>query len=63
MYSRKAENSFTHPHFAQVPVVVVCLVLIGQLSAKDDTVLPALHVIRAHQATFKFRNNGKRALL
>ena len=32
----------THPHLAQVPVVVVRLVLVGQFPAQDDAVLPAL---------------------
>lgn len=32
----------THPHLAQVPVVVIRLVLVGQLSAQDDAVLPTL---------------------
>lgn len=35
-------NSLTHPHLAQIPVVVVRLILVGQLSAQNDAILPTL---------------------
>lgn len=32
----------THPHLAQIPVVVIGLILVSQLSAQDDPIFPAL---------------------
>lgn len=32
----------THPHLAQIPVVVVRLILVSQLSAQDNAILPTL---------------------
>lgn len=32
----------THPHFAEIPVVVISLVLIGQFTTQYDTIFPAL---------------------
>lgn len=39
----------THPHLAQVPVVIVGLILVSQLSAQDDAILPTLET---HKHTF-----------
>lgn len=36
----------THPHLAQVPVVIVRLILVGQFSAQDDAVLPTLKTFK-----------------
>lgn len=32
----------SYPHLAQVPVVVVGLILVSQFSAQDDAILPTL---------------------
>lgn len=43
----------THPHLAQVPVIVVGLVLVSQFSAQDDAVLPTLKAEK-HTTFFVF---------
>lgn len=51
----------THPHLAQVPVVVIRLVLVGQLSAQDDAVLPTLrtktHILMLTRSKIHLSNN------
>lgn len=44
----------THPHLAQVPVVIVRLILVGQFSAQDDAVLPTLKTFKKKQHTIFF---------
>lgn len=45
-----------HPHFAQVPVVVVRLVLVGELPAEDDAVLPTLRFEKDRKREKKCQN-------
>lgn len=57
----------TYPHFTQVPVVVVRLVLVSKLSAKDDAILPTLrtqkhtlipcHLHRAQSDSYRLTRN------
>lgn len=42
MHVQHSAHALPYPHFAQVPVVIVALVLLCDLPAQDDAVLPAL---------------------